>query len=103
VQTLLTNPYIQAAKGRVEQLPRIGVDPRLSGEVPCDLLRDEDYLQAVGDIGKIHDAYWTYPREVLENKFHVTGIKEMRTWRNTREIQQHSLSEKVFLAKGCGT
>jgi len=101
--------YSAAAKERLKKtaarsdafFARVGVDLRLPGEVPCDLRQDEAYLEAAEDIGTIHDAYWTYPREILERKFHVQGIEDMPMWENTKEIQQHRLYRKVFVAKGC--
>jgi len=101
--------FSAAAKARLKKIAarsdaffaKIGVDPRLAGEVLCDLRRDEAYLLATEDVGTTRDAYWTYPKEVLEKKFNVQGIEDMPARVSTQEIQQHRVYRKVFLATGC--
>lgn len=101
--------FSAAAKARLKKIAarsdaffaKIGVDPRLAGEVLCDLRRDEAYLLATEDVGTTRDAYWTYPKEVLEKKFNVQGIEDMPARASTQEIRQHRVYRKVFLATGC--
>jgi len=80
---------------------RIGVDPRLAGEFPCDLKKTPEFLAMATEIETEHDVLWTYPREILEGKFHVEGVEAMWPPGDTKAIQARPLWKKVFLVKGC--
>jgi len=99
-----------AAKERLERTvarhnafyARVGADPRLAGEFPCDLKKTREFLAMATEIETEHDVLWTYPREILEGKFHVDGLKAMWSPGGTTAIQSYRQWKRVFLVKGCG-
>lgn len=81
---------------------KIGVDPDLPYKVPCDLKKDTEFMDADRDTNSMGNVFWTYPREILENRFGVQGIMQMWEPDNAHSLRKIFWREKVFLANGCG-
>jgi len=49
----------------------IGVDDRVTYDIPCDVLKNRDYLEALNK-GK-HPA-WTYKKDIMIKKFYISNV-----------------------------
>lgn len=79
----------------------IGVDDRLTYEVPCDVLQNPAFLEAA-DKGQW--PAWTYKKDVLFSKFHVSGIHT--DWDPQSDAELRAVPEwggifqRIYLSQG---
>lgn len=79
----------------------LALDPRLAGQVPCDLRTDKIFMKESENVTAKQDAFWTYTKDVLEKKFHVAGFIEMVAPERKTNIYKYDDGAIVFAAAGC--
>ena len=79
----------------------IGVDDHLTYEIPCDILKNQEFLKAQK---RGESPGWTYQADIMLNKFHISGIYV--DWEPQSDAELRSVPEwtevfrSIYLSQG---